>query len=213
MHDLNLVLVERCPGRDDHTGAESRCVGSSHPANDQKSRSPLVWAKVASGMDDTLTAIAIRAAVFSGERGIPIDKVFDGNDFCSTHIISYMEDTPVGSLRVRCFREFARIERVCVLKKYRSLTVINALTNAFFQYCASKGYQTVTGSVRPDTMALWRRHGARISGPVHQTVAGEMQPMIGDLPLAPDGPLLEDAGSPAFEEAMAAFEGDCLTCY
>lgn len=221
MDDINLApVVDRHhdPGHIDtpshshnHNTVKTGDVMASRRQNESKTPREL-RTKVACGLDDTMTAIAIRAAVFSGEGEVPINKIIDGNDFCSAHIICYIGEIPVGSLRIRCFNNFARIERICVLRRHRSLPVINALTKAFFQYCSHKGYRTVTGSVRPDTFALWKRHGARVSGPMHQTVAGEMLPMVGDLPLEPGGPLLENAGTTAFEEAMAEFEGDCLNC-
>ena len=70
-----------------------------------------VTTKLAMRMEDSLQAFAVRAACFIGELDVPYSEEFDGHDFGATHIIAYVGDEPVGTLRMRWFQSFAMPER------------------------------------------------------------------------------------------------------
>ena len=46
-------------------------------------------------------AFAIRSQVYIGEQKCPYEEEFDGNDFCATHFVAYIDGEPAGTLRVR----------------------------------------------------------------------------------------------------------------
>ena len=78
-----------------------------------------VTTKLAMRMEDSLQAFAVRAACFIGELDVPYSEEFDGHDFGATHIIAYVGDEPVGTLRVRWFQSFAMPERLAVIQRFR----------------------------------------------------------------------------------------------
>ena len=64
-------------------------------------------------------AMGIRRSVFVDECKLDEKKEFDGNDYCATHILALDGDTPVGTMRIRYFNGFVKMERMCVVKDYR----------------------------------------------------------------------------------------------
>ncbi len=74
---------------------------------------------IASTPDMIAKVFALRAAVFMSEQDCPYDEEFDGNDYCATHILGLVDGVPAAALRLRYFAEFAKMERLAVMPKYR----------------------------------------------------------------------------------------------
>ena len=72
-----------------------------------------VTTKLAMKMEDSLHAFAVRAACFIGELDIPYSEEFDGHDFGATHVIAYVGEEPVGTVRVRYFVVFVGSSSGC----------------------------------------------------------------------------------------------------
>ena len=53
--------------------------------------------------------------------------IFDGNDYQATHVIVYSGDEPIGTLRIRWFKDFAKFERTAFRKAYRNIHVLKRL--------------------------------------------------------------------------------------
>ncbi len=111
--------------------------------------------------DDVFAAMAIRAVVFVGELDRRITDEFDGADFNSTLILARVDGEPAGTIRVRWYAGFAKLERVAVLRAYRSLRVFNALARFALDHAAEKGYAKYCGTAIPSTVKLWQRFGAQ----------------------------------------------------
>ncbi|HEY2874081.1 MAG TPA: hypothetical protein VGJ56_19305, partial [Reyranella sp.] len=75
-----------------------------------------VTTRLAMKMEDSLQAFAVRAACFIGELDVPFSEEFDGHDYGATHVIAYIGDEPVGTVRVRWFKSFAMCERLAVMQ-------------------------------------------------------------------------------------------------
>lgn len=72
-------------------------------------------------------AIDIRFKVFSEEQNVDKSIDYDGLDFESSHFLIIVDDVPVGTARYRETHEGIKIERLAVLKKYRSFGYANLL--------------------------------------------------------------------------------------
>jgi hypothetical protein len=66
-------------------------------------------------LNDYMKVVAIRSSVFLAEQDCPYDEEFDHNDLSASHLIAYLRNEPVATLRIRWFASFAKIERVCVM--------------------------------------------------------------------------------------------------
>src|SRR5687768_1002057 len=60
--------------------------------------------------EQLLHAYAIRAICFMEEHGVSARQTYDGNDYQATHFIAYAADEPIGTARIRWFKDFAKME-------------------------------------------------------------------------------------------------------
>lgn len=101
-------------------------------------------------------AYAIRAICFMEENGVLAAQAFDGNDLQATHIIVYAGDEPIGSQRIRWFRDFAKIERSAFRKAWRHPRNLKQSAEFIFAHIARKGYSRVITHAQPAYARLWR---------------------------------------------------------
>lgn len=74
---------------------------------------------------------AVRQAVFQVEQGVDASLDFDGQDAAAQHIVAYVEQQPVGTVRIRYLSDqLAKIERVAVLAAYRGQGIGKRLMEA-----------------------------------------------------------------------------------
>jgi hypothetical protein len=103
-----------------------------------------------------LHAYAIRSICFIEEHGYPAQQEFDGNDYQATHIIVYAGDEPIGTQRIRWFKDFAKLERTAFRGAYRNSHVLKASAYFVFDHIARKGYDKVITHAQPKYARLWR---------------------------------------------------------
>ncbi|MDC8972729.1 GNAT family N-acetyltransferase [Mycobacterium marinum] len=109
--------------------------------------------------DRLAEAFAIRSAVFMSEQECPYEEEFDGNDFCATHILGFVEGRPAGTMRVRWFAEFAKFERVCVLPQYRNSDVVSTMIELSFDVATRKGFTAIYGHAQVRLVHFWEKFG------------------------------------------------------
>ncbi len=107
-------------------------------------------------MEQLQHAYAVRAICFMEETGLPADHAFDGNDLQATHVVAYINDEPVGALRIRWFSDFAKIERSAFSKSYRHPRYLKMAAEFVFAHIARKGYARVITHASPSYARLWR---------------------------------------------------------
>lgn len=114
--------------------------------------------KVVRTIDDYLRAVAVRSRVYMGEQACPFDEEFDGNDLCgATHLLAFVDEDPVATLRMRWFATFAKIERVAVLSTARTGDAARPLIAAAIEMAARKGYQRILGHADAQLVEYWKR--------------------------------------------------------
>jgi hypothetical protein len=112
--------------------------------------------EIVTTMEQLQHAYAVRAICFMEETGLPVDHAFDGNDLQATHAVAYMNEEPVGSLRIRWFNNFAKIERSAFRKAYRHPRYLKMAAEFVFAHIARKGYTTVITHASPEYARVWR---------------------------------------------------------
>ncbi|EPY01670.1 GNAT family N-acetyltransferase [Magnetospirillum fulvum] len=173
-------------------------------------RSPTIEIRLVRTPDEHAMAMAVRAAVFLAEEdNITYFDEFNGNDYVSTHLIAYVDGDPAGVIRLRWFADFALLERVGIRRRYRSYQVLAGLARAALDLARQKGYRTVAGRARQETVNFWKRFGGRQSGEAIQMYRGTLVPIIHDLPRRPDLGAIEAGpfGDPEFESLIVQPEG------
>ena len=101
-------------------------------------------------------AYAVRAICFMEENGVLAKQAFDGNDLQATHFVAYADDEPIGSLRIRWFRDFAKMERSAFRKAWRHPRNIKQVADVVFAHIARKGYTRLLTHAQPVYARLWR---------------------------------------------------------
>lgn len=113
-------------------------------------------AEIVTTMEQLQHAYSVRAICFMEETGLPVDHAFDGNDLQATHAVAYLNDEPVGALRVRWFSDFAKIERSAFRKSHRHPRYLKMCAEFIFDHIARKGYTKVITHASPEYARLWR---------------------------------------------------------
>lgn len=107
--------------------------------------------------EQLLHAHAIRAICFMEEHGVAARQTYDGNDYQATHIIVYAGDEPVGTARIRWFKDFAKMERTSFRKAWRDPRTIKRCAEFIFEHISRKGYDRVITHAKPLYARLWQR--------------------------------------------------------
>lgn len=104
-----------------------------------------------------LHALTVRSICFNHEENLPYAQSFDGNDLSSTHVVCYDGDEPIGTLRVRWFSDFAKIERTCVLPSHRSSPALKIMDAFVHDHIGRKGYRRSITHASSKYARLWAR--------------------------------------------------------
>ena len=118
-------------------------------------------AVVASTPDLIAKAFALRAAVFMSEQNCPYEEEFDGNDFCATHILGFVNGQPAAALRLRYFAGFAKMERLAVLPKFRRTLIPKIIVEHGIEIIRRKGYRSLYGHAQKRLLKFWARFGLK----------------------------------------------------
>jgi hypothetical protein len=125
------------------------------PANNALRADNDLRVEVVTTTEQFMHAIAVRAICFMEETGLSAAQTIDGNDYQATHFIIYAKDEPIGTTRLRWFRDFAKIERTGFRAAYRNGRVIKRSADVVFQHVAMKGYTRLVTHAEPKYARLW----------------------------------------------------------
>jgi len=140
---------------------------NSERPNGQHDGNHVISVGVVCGHDDFQKAMAIRAAVYVGEQGRPYGHEFDGNDHHASHVLATVNGEPAGTCRIRYFGDFAKVERLAVLPRFRNQRfgargVAYAAAKHAFDFCARKGIRQIYGhSLKGPLVKFWGRLGLK----------------------------------------------------
>jgi len=116
----------------------------------------LIRTEVVTTPEQLLHAFAIRAICYMEEHGVKAQQTFDGNDYQATHFVCYDEDEPIGTLRIRWFKDFAKFERTSFRRAWRNTHIIKSFAAVTFDHVARKGYNKIITHAQPKYARLWR---------------------------------------------------------
>jgi predicted GNAT family N-acyltransferase len=127
-------------------------VGNTSQRND-------LSVEIVRDLADFMKVVAIRSSVFLAEQDCPYEEEFDNNDLSSLHLIAYLRGQPVATLRVRWFANFAKIERVCVMKHVRGGAVVKLMIETAVDVISRKGYTVAIGYIQKRLAPFWKQLG------------------------------------------------------
>lgn len=104
-------------------------------------------------------AMYVRRTVFVDEQNIRASLEFDGNDFNATHLIAYYDENPVGTIRLRYFKDFVKLERLCVVAKMRKTNISRLIIQSALSFAAQKGFEHAHAICKKELLKTWQRDG------------------------------------------------------
>jgi predicted GNAT family N-acyltransferase len=159
-----------------------KVIEGTKPGAQVRPRQKIDIKLVANG-DQMDKVMAIRAAVFMIEQNCPYDEEFDGNDYCSAHLLGTINGEPAAVLRMRYFAEFAKIERLAVLPRFRRTLIAKQIVEQGIDICRRKGYNKLYGHAQMRLAPFWSRFGFRpMDKPKFAFSDHEYIEMDGDFP-------------------------------
>tara|TARA_R110000787_G_scaffold6475_2_gene22605 strand:- start:5561 stop:6190 length:630 start_codon:yes stop_codon:yes gene_type:complete len=108
-------------------------------------------------LEDYQKMVAIRAAVFMAEQACPYTEEFDGNDLNATHFLVFDGKDAVGTLRIRWFANFAKLERVVLLRSQRGRAALHVMLAEAFELATRKGYRLMIAQIQARLWPVWSR--------------------------------------------------------
>ena len=117
---------------------------------------PVIHFELVTTPQQWVHATAIRSICFLEEHDAKVDLVFDGNDYMSTHVVAYDGEEPIGTARIRWFKDFAKIERTSFRKAYRNINNLRAFAEFGFEHIKRKGYTRVITHAGAKYARLWK---------------------------------------------------------
>lgn len=135
-----------------------------------------VTTRLAMKMEDSLQAFAVRAACFIGELEVPFSEEFDGHDYGATHVIAYIGDEPIGTVRIRWFKSFAMCERLAVMQRFRGNNVGQLLLERCRKLAESRGCNMLYAQVLPSDTGYWEKQDWRRLVP--ETMSSGPKPIV-----------------------------------
>lgn len=98
--------------------------------------------KTVSTKDELIDHYLIRHKVFVEEQKISLKDEYDFVEKERVVVIAYLNNLPVGTARIK-LEQNAKVERVAVLKAYRTLGIGKQLMEYIIEYCISHNSQRI----------------------------------------------------------------------
>jgi predicted GNAT family N-acyltransferase len=104
----------------------------------------MIRIKTVNYSDSLIEIRSIRHQVFELEQGITPELEWDGQDEFAQHLLAYLDEQPIGTLRIRYLDEQnVKIERLAVLASARKMGIAQQLMECALEAIAQTSIQTV----------------------------------------------------------------------
>jgi predicted GNAT family N-acyltransferase len=117
---------------------------------------PVVEIRAADWSRDEAALAWVRRRVFVDEQQVPEELEWDGEDFDAQHWLALIDDSPIGTVRLRAG---GHIGRMAVLKEYRRWGVGTQLLSAVVAAARAQGLHEVHLHAQVQAIDFYARHG------------------------------------------------------
>ena len=115
--------------------------------------------QLATSPEDQMKAMMVRCIVFCGEQGVPYTVERDEFETSAVHILGVLEGEPVAAGRVRYFPDYAKLERIAVLRPYRKRGIGSEITRFLVSLAQERGYSSYRMNAQVRHEAFYARLG------------------------------------------------------
>lgn len=109
-------------------------------------------------------AFEIRTTVFVKEQNVPLNLEMDDLDLEAEHFIAYLKNKPIGCARIRTNKDFAKLERIAIIKEYRCNGFGTQLTNFLVDYCKQKKFNEICLHSQTNVSDFYKKLGFKPVG-------------------------------------------------
>ena len=120
--------------------------------------------KTIKNKDELDKIISIRKIVFVQEQKVPLELEMDGFDHEAEHFIAYLDGKPIGCARVRTKNNFAKLERIAIIKKHREKGYGKELAKFLIDYCKKRGFDNIYLHSQIDIVGFYKKCGFKTRG-------------------------------------------------
>ncbi|MCQ6274281.1 GNAT family N-acetyltransferase [Bacillus sp. V3B] len=118
--------------------------------------------QIVSNNQQLKTAYAVRKQVFVDEQHVPVEEEIDQLESEATHFILYSDQEPAGAGRFRFVDGYGKVERICVLKKFRKSGVGKALMNKIESYAKKQEIHKLKLNAQTQAIPFYSKLGYKI---------------------------------------------------
>ncbi|MBV6631879.1 MAG: GNAT family N-acetyltransferase [Alphaproteobacteria bacterium] len=109
---------------------------------------------------DIAACFDIRRTVFVQEQGVPEAEEIDGLDDQCVQILARHNGLPVGTARIKYLPDYAKIQRVCILKEARGTGLGAEIMKFMIEYERQRGeLSTIRLDAQIQALDFYRRLG------------------------------------------------------
>jgi predicted GNAT family N-acyltransferase len=121
--------------------------------------------KTVSYTEELTNIQTIRRNVFQKEQGVTFELEFDGLDEASEHLLAYLDDRAVGTIRIRALdAQTAKIERLAVLTFARGQGIGKQLMQSAIATVEASSYEVILIHAQDYIKDLYTKLGFEIVG-------------------------------------------------
>lgn len=101
----------------------------------------------------------IRKIVFIDEQKVSYEEEFDLEEKSRIPFVLYLDDKAIGAARINPKEDYAKIERVCILKEYRKFGYGYKLMEYLIDYCKTLGYREIQLGAQTKAIGFYEKLG------------------------------------------------------
>lgn len=119
----------------------------------------MVRYEICTTKDQIIDHFIIRKIVFVEEQKVTMEEEFDLEEKDRIMFVVYDEKKPIGAARIKLKDKTAKIQRVCILKEYRSLGYGYALMMELHRYCDEHGVSEIILDAQTHALPFYEKCG------------------------------------------------------
>lgn len=123
-----------------------------------------VEVRVVEQKEDYENALSVRRVVFVEEQQVPIELEIDNYEEASTHFVAYDDEhLPVGAGRLRSKGDWAKVERICVLKDRRREHIGEAIMERLEEVARKEGFKRLSLNAQTHAQKFYEKLGYQVT--------------------------------------------------
>lgn len=118
--------------------------------------------KIVRSETEKQTAFQIRHTVFVDEQQVPVHLEMDEFDEVAIHFIGIYENEAIGASRLRFVDRAGKLERICLLKRYRGQSFGKKLISKMEEEIKARGFNRAKLNAQTHAISFYKKIGYKV---------------------------------------------------